>query len=126
MRATTSTVSVLSLNTNEYRVEAIASSGGREYRVGYDIIRHRDLETRYLYRDATTRARHRREDDPRSRRRIRDGDRRRRAGGWRSSGKKVQLLGERIATADLSRFNTIITGTRAYAVREDLKPTIAG
>ena len=31
----------------------MASSGGREYREGYDVIQHRDLETRYLYRDAT-------------------------------------------------------------------------
>ena len=30
----------------------MASSGGREYREGYTTIRHRDLETRYLYRDA--------------------------------------------------------------------------
>jgi hypothetical protein len=34
----------------------------------------------------------------------------------------VQLLGEQdLATGDLSRFDAIMTGTRAYAVREDLK-----
>ena len=117
------TVSIPSLNTDEYRVEAIASSGGREYRVGYDIIRHRDLETRYLYRDAVTT--------------VRGIDVKTTTGltvgyvmgigddvpsGLAQLGAKVQLLGaQELATADLSRFNTIITGTRAYAVREDLK-----
>jgi hypothetical protein len=34
----------------------------------------------------------------------------------------VQLLGAQyLASADLSRYDTIMTGTRAYAVREDLK-----
>ena len=34
----------------------------------------------------------------------------------------MQLLGAQdLATGDLSRFNAIMTGTRAYAVRDDLK-----
>ena len=37
-------------------------------------------------------------------------------------GAAVTLLGEQdLATGDLRRFDAIVTGTRAYAVREDLK-----
>src|SRR6185295_6204820 len=42
--------------------------------------------------------------------------------GLQQLGAQVTLLGEReLASADLSGFDTIMTGTRAYAVREDLK-----
>ena len=42
--------------------------------------------------------------------------------GIRQLGAQVTLLGEReLARGDLSRFDAIMTGTRAYAVREDLK-----
>ena len=105
------------------RIEAVAQSGGREYREGYTTIRHRDLETRYLYTDAVTT--------------VRGVDVRIAPGlrvgyvmgigddvpaGIAQLGAHVQLLGEQdLATGDLSRFNAIITGTRAYAVRGDLR-----
>ena len=42
--------------------------------------------------------------------------------GLQQLGAQVTLLGEReLASADLSQFDAIMTGTRAYAVREDLK-----
>jgi LmbE family N-acetylglucosaminyl deacetylase len=117
------TVTIPSLENREYRIEAVASSGGKEYREGYDTIAHRDLETRYLYRDATATVRGIDviiarglnvgyvmgigDDVP---------------SGLAQLGVDVQLLGAQdLATADLSRFNAIMTGTRAYAVREDLK-----
>jgi LmbE family N-acetylglucosaminyl deacetylase len=116
-------VTASSLDDREYRIEAVASSGGREYREGYTTIRHRDLETRYLYRDATTSVR---------------GIDVRLAPGLRVGyvmgigddvpsalsqlGVEVQLLGAKeLATADLRQFDAIMIGTRAYAVREDLK-----
>ena len=105
------------------RIEAVAQSGGREYREGYTTIRHRDLETRYLYTDAVTT--------------VRGVDVRIAPGlrvgyvmgigddvpaGIAQLGAHVQLLGEQdLATGDLSRFNAIITGTRAYGVRGDLR-----
>ena len=105
------------------RIEAVAQSGGREYREGYTTIRHRDLETRYLYKDAVTT--------------VRGVDVRIAPGlrvgyvmgvgddvpaGIAQLGADVQLLGEQdLATGDLSRFNAIVTGTRAYAVRSDLR-----
>jgi LmbE family N-acetylglucosaminyl deacetylase len=116
-------VAVPSLENREYRVEAVASSGGRDYREGYATIRHRDLETRYLYRDAVAS--------------VRGVDVKVASGlrvgyvmgigddvpsGLAQIGVDVRLLGEQdLATGDLSRFSAIMTGTRAYAVREDLK-----
>ncbi len=112
-----------SLANQEYRIEAVATSSGREYSEGYATIRHRDLETRYLYRDATAT--------------VRGVDVKVPAGltvgyvmgvgddvpsGLAQLGANVQLLNQQdLATADLARFDAIVTGTRAYAVREDLK-----
>jgi LmbE family N-acetylglucosaminyl deacetylase len=119
----TFTITVPALENRDYRIEAVASSDGREYREGYTTIRHRDLETRYLYREASTL--------------VRGIDVKIAPGlkvgyvmgigddvpsGLAQLGVEVQLLGERdLATADLRQFDAIMTGTRAYAVREDLK-----
>ena len=116
-------VTTPSLTNREYRIEAIASSGGGEYREGYTAIRHRDLETRYLYRQAAAS--------------VRGIDVQIASGlkvgyvmgvgddvpaGLAQLGVEVQLLGEGdLTTAELGRFHAIMTGTRAYAVREDLK-----
>ena len=116
-------VAVPALENRDYRVEAVASSGGRTYREGYRTIRHRDLETRYLYREASAT--------------VRGVDVRIAPGlrvgyvmgigddvpaGLAQLGVDVELLDQQaLATGDLKRFNAIMTGTRAYAVREDLK-----
>ncbi len=111
------------LEDREYRIAAIASSGGQEFREGYDTIQKRDLETRYLYREAAAS--------------VRGVDVMVPAGlqvgyvmgvgdevpaGLAQLGAEVQLLGAQdLASGDLGRFDAIMTGTRAYAVREDLK-----
>ena len=51
------TVTVPAIEDREYTIEAVATAGGREFREGYDVIEHRDLETRYLYHEATSRVR---------------------------------------------------------------------
>lgn len=117
------TVSVPVVADREYRVEAVVTAGGREYREGYDVIRHRDLETRYLYRPASVS--------------VKGADVTITPGlkvgyvmgvgddvpsGIAQLGADVQLLAAQdLAAADLSRFDAIMTGTRAYAVREDLR-----
>jgi hypothetical protein len=117
------TVTIPSLENREYRIEAVAVSGGQAFREGYDVIQHRDLETRYLFRDAATS--------------LRGVEVQIAAGlkvgyvmgvgdevpaGLAQLGVDVQLLGaQELASADLSRFDAIMTGTRAYAVRDDLK-----
>jgi LmbE family N-acetylglucosaminyl deacetylase len=111
------------LGAEIYKVEAVASAAGKEYREGYELIDQRDLELRYLYRASTAD--------------VRGVDVATVPGlkvgyvmgigdqvplGLQQLGAQVTLLGEReLATADLSAYDTIVTGTRAYAVREDLK-----
>jgi hypothetical protein len=108
---------------NEHRIEAVATSNGREYREGYTTIAHRDLETRYLYRDAVTTVRG---IDVRIAPGLRIGyvmgvgdDV---PSGLAQLGAHVQLLGAQdLATLPLEGFHAIVTGTRAYAVRHDLR-----
>jgi LmbE family N-acetylglucosaminyl deacetylase len=117
------TVTAPSIEDRAYTIEAVATAGGREYREGYDVIRHRDLETRYLYRPASVGVKGIDvtiapglkvgyvmgvgDDVP---------------SGIAQLGVDVQLLGAQdLATGDLARFSAIVTGTRAYAVREDLR-----
>ncbi len=116
-------VSVPSLENRDYRIEATATLDGHEYSQGYDVIEHRDLETRYLYHPASTT--------------VRGVDVAIAPGlkvgyvmgigdevpaGIAQLGASVTLLGEQdLATGDLGRFDAIVTGTRAYAVRDDLK-----
>ncbi|PYR60552.1 MAG: GlcNAc-PI de-N-acetylase [Acidobacteria bacterium] len=117
------TVTVPVLDNRAYRVTAVASAGGREYIGGYDLLDHRDLETRYLYRPAVSD--------------VRGVDVSVVPGltigyvmgigdqvpaGIAQLGYPVTLLGEsELAEGNLKRFDAIVTGTRAYAVREDLK-----
>ena len=106
-----------------YQVSAVATAGGREYTQGYDLIDHRDLEPRYLYRPAVSA--------------VRGVDVKVAPGltigyvmgvgdqvpaGIAQLGYAVTLLGpNELAEGTLKRFDAIVTGTRAYAVREDLK-----
>jgi hypothetical protein len=117
------TVTIPRLENREYRIEAVASAAGREYHEGYDVIQHRDLETRYLYRDAVADVRGIDVAIPSGLKVgyvMGVGDEV--PAGLTQLGVNVQLLGsEDLASGDLSGFDAIMTGTRAYAVREDLK-----
>ena len=117
------TVSIPSLDNRDYRIEAVASTGSRDYREGYDVIQHRDLETRYLYRDAAAGVRGIDVKIPPGLKVgyvMGVGDEV--PAGLVQLAVDVHLLGaEELASADLSKFDAIMTGTRAYAVREDLK-----
>ena len=117
------TVSMPSLERRDYTIDAVATIANRDYRQGYDVIEHRDLETRYLYRPATTS--------------VRGVDVRIAPGlkvgyvmgigdevpaGIAQLGASATLLGEQdLASGDLHQYDAIMTGTRAYAVRDDLK-----
>ena len=111
------------MSAQAYEIAAVAIDGLGEYREGYELIDHRDLEVRYLYRDATAT--------------VRGVNVTTVAGlkvgyvmgvgdsvpqGLQQLGAQVTLLGEReLSSSDLSQYDTIMTGTRAYAVRDDLK-----
>jgi LmbE family N-acetylglucosaminyl deacetylase len=104
-------------------VVAVATADGRQYRDGYELIEPRDLEARYLYRPAMAQVRG---VDVQTVPNLKVGYV---MGigdqvpiGLRQLGATVTLLSERdLETADLSAYDAIMTGTRAYAVREDLK-----
>ena len=116
-------VSIPSLENKLYDIQAVAKANGREYSEGYSVIAKRDLETRLLYRPSAIS--------------VRGIDVAVPAGlkvgyvmgvgdqvpaGLAQLGATVTLLGEKeLASANFSQFDTIMTGTRAYAVREDLK-----
>jgi hypothetical protein len=122
-RAFSFEVTVPSLADRAYTVQAVATVGGKEYREGYELIEHRDLETRYLYRPAQSE--------------VRGVDVKVPAGlrvgyvmgvgdqvpaGIAQLGARVQLLDDKdLATGNLAQFDAVVTGTRAYAVREDLR-----
>jgi LmbE family N-acetylglucosaminyl deacetylase len=116
-------VRIPSVEAREYRVEAIATAGGREYREGYTTIRHRDLETRHLYRDAVASIRGvdvRIAPDLTVGYVMGIGDEV--PAGLAQLGVAVRLLdAPDLGTADLGAFDAIMTGTRAYAVRDDLR-----
>ena len=116
------TITIPAVADRDDQIAAVATFGGREFREGYDVLQHRDLETRYLYREAVASVRGVDvaiapgltvgyvmgigDDVP---------------SGLTQLGVTVQRLGAAdLATGDLSRFNAIITETRAYAVRDDL------
>lgn len=117
------TVSIPSLEDKTYEITAVARANGREYTEGYSVIEKRDLETRLLYRPSTIT--------------VRGIDVALPAGlkvgyvmgvgdqvpaGLAQLGATVTMLGEKeLSSGDLSQFDTIMTGTRAYAVRDDLK-----
>ncbi len=117
------TVTMPTIENRTYQVRAVATVDGREYAEGYEEIDFRDLEARQLYRPSSLD--------------VRGIDVATVPGlkvgyvmgigdsvpqGIAQLGYEVTLLDERaLATADLSQFDAIMTGTRAYAVREDLR-----
>ena len=104
-------------------VVAVATADGRQYREGYELIEPRDLEARYLYRPSVAKVRG---VDVQVVPNLKVGYV---MGigdqvplGLQQLGAQVTLLGEReLASADLSVYDAIMTGTRAYLVRDDLK-----
>lgn len=111
------------LAAGHYGVRASARSGGRTYSTGYQVIRHRDLPLRYLVRDAAAMVSAM---DVAVAPRVRVGYVMGVGDELPSAiaqlGASVTLLDrEALATGDLGRFNVIVTGTRAFAVRDDLR-----
>ena len=105
-----------------YTIQAVAAFNGKEYTTGYREIAHRDLEPRYLYRPATMTLHTVDVVVPENLRVgyvMGVGDKVPEA--LQQIGVDVQLLErDELRTGDLSRFDTILIGIRAYAVRQDL------
>ena len=119
----TFTVTIPTLTDQAYPIEAVATTSRGRYTEGYELIDQRDLELRYLYRPATVTVRGLDvETAPGLRIGYVMGVGDQVPAGIAQLGYPVTMLdAAALATGDLTRFDTILTGTRAYAVREDLK-----
>ena len=106
----------------DYTIQAGALSNGREYTTGYQVIEHPDLEPRHLYRPATMTLHGISLKLPENMSVgyiMGVGDKIPEA--LEQIGIDVEMLGtEELRTGDLNRFDTILIGIRAYAVRRDL------
>ncbi len=117
------TVQATTIDAKPYTLTAVATSAGQTYREGYELIDERDLELRYLYRPSIVEVRG---IDvtvlPNLKVGYVMGVGDQVPLGLQQLGAQVTLLGEpELASGDLSQYDAIMTGTRAYAVREDLK-----
>jgi LmbE family N-acetylglucosaminyl deacetylase len=106
----------------DYTIQAVAISNGEAYTTGYQAIDHPDLEPRHLYRPATMTLHSVSIELPSNLKVgyiMGVGDRVPEA--LQQIGIDVEMLDrEELRTGDLSRFETILIGIRAYAVRRDL------
>jgi len=104
------------------RIAGVAEVDGRSYREQVYVVRHRDLETRRLYRPAEATVVPIDVALPKGLRvayvmGVGDDV----AAAIAQLGAAVTLLGEPdLASGDLSVFDAVVVGTRAYAVRRDL------
>jgi LmbE family N-acetylglucosaminyl deacetylase len=118
----TFSVSIPQLRAGTYDLQVVARAGGREYREGYQVIRHRDYDIRYVYRDSVTKITG---VDVKIARGLKVGyvmgvgDEV--PSGIEQMGADVTLLDtDDLAAGELDAYDTIVVGTRAYAVRQDL------
>ena len=106
----------------EHTIQAIATYNGKEYTTGYQTIEHPDLEPRHLYRPATMMLHGISLELPPNLSIgyvMGVGDKIPEA--LVQVGIDVEMLDrEELRTGDLNRFDTILVGIRAYAVRRDL------
>ena len=117
------TLAVPRIEDRPYEVRAVATSNGRDYAEGFEELDFRDLEPRHLYRPSTLNVRGLDVTivpDLKVGYVMGIGDQV--PQGIAQLGYEVTLLDEAaLAASDLSRFDAIMTGTRAYAVRDDLR-----
>lgn len=104
------------------QIAAVARVGGQEYKQGYQVIAYPHIEPRFLYSAATINAR---KLDVKVAPNLRvgyiEGAGDDFADALRRLGINVHVITpEELASGDLSRFDTIVTGVRVYEVRPDV------
>jgi LmbE family N-acetylglucosaminyl deacetylase len=119
----TFSVSAPTIKPATYRLDVTATADGRTYGEGYDVLAHRDLETRYHYKPAAANFRAMNVAiAPNLRVGYVMGVGDELPAAIAQLGATVTMLDERALTAaPLDRFDAIVLGTRAYAVRPDLR-----
>ncbi len=106
----------------EFEVSATARMGGEEFDRGYSVIAYPHIETRHIYSDATSGVRVFELDTHVENIGYVDGVGDQVAESLEQLGIPLTFLtADDLARGDLSVYDTIVLGIRAYAVREDLK-----
>lgn len=123
----TFSVSTPTVKPRAYRIDVAALSDGHSFAEGYDVIEHRDLETRYAYRPSTATITMMNVDiAPNLRVGYVMGIGDALPAAIAQLGATVEMLDPAALTAaaqksgGLERFDAIVLGTRAYAVRPDV------
>jgi LmbE family N-acetylglucosaminyl deacetylase len=115
------TVSVPAV-AGDYTVRAVLKTGNQEFRNGYATIAYPHIETRYVYSPAESKVEVVDVATTVSSVGYVEGSGDTIPEALRQLGISVTILSPKdIATADLSKFPTIVLGVRAYAVRDDLR-----
>jgi hypothetical protein len=115
------TVSVPAV-AGDFTVGAVLKSGAQEFRSGYTTIAYPHIETRYVYSPAESKVEVVDVATTVSSVGYVEGTGDTIPDALRQLGINVTMLSAKdIATADLSKFPTIVLGVRAYAVRDDLR-----
>jgi LmbE family N-acetylglucosaminyl deacetylase len=106
----------------DFSVSAILKSGNQEFKTGYMTVAYPHVETRYVYSPATSKVEVLDVATTVSSVGYVEGTGDAIPDALRQLGINVTMLSPTdIATADLSKFPTIVLGVRAYAVRDDLR-----
>ena len=119
----TFSVSAPTIKPATYRLDVTAQADGRTYNEGSDVLAHRDLETRYHYKPAAANFRALNVAiAPNLRVGYVMGVGDELPAAIAQLGATVTLLDAlALTSAPLDRFDAIVLGTRAYAVRPDLR-----
>jgi LmbE family N-acetylglucosaminyl deacetylase len=106
----------------DFKVQAVAKVGNQEYKTGYQAIAYPHIETHYIYSPAESSVEVFDVKTLATTVGYVEGAGDTVADALKQLGISVTLLSAQdLATADLSRYQTIILGIRAYAVRDDLR-----
>ncbi len=111
-----------SMDSGTYRVHAVALLGGEEFRESVSPIEYHHIQTRYLFQPAEARVEALDVQVARSRVGFIDGVGDEVPTAIRQLGAELDFLDEdNLAEGDLSRYDVIVTGVRAYLNRQDLR-----
>ena len=106
----------------DFKVGAVAKLGTEEFKTGYQVIAYPHIETHYLYSAAESKVEVFDVKTLATTVGYVEGAGDTVADALKQLGINVTMLSRQdLATADLSKFQTIVLGVRAYAVNDDLK-----
>ena len=106
----------------DFAIQAVAKSGTQELKIGYTAVAYPHIQTRYVYSAAQSKVEVIDVATTVSSVGYVEGTGDAIPDALRQLGINVTVLSPKdIATADLSKFRTIVLGVRAYAIRDDLR-----